>query len=113
MSTSQSPPHHPLRGDPKLLNQPIHINLDYNNDTIIARNKKMFLNTAHIEIAELKDALAYAEGLLAQNLQEREAIIKENNDHAFAMRREQERTRDAQLANKKLENNVQDLNRQI
>jgi hypothetical protein len=50
---------------------------------------------------------------LAQNLQEREAIIKENNDHAFAMRREQERTRDAQLANKKLESNIGDLGRQI
>jgi hypothetical protein len=48
----------------------------------------MFQNTAGIEIAELKDALAYAESLLAQNLKEREAIIKENNDHAFAMRRE-------------------------
>ena len=109
MSTSQSPPH-PLRSDPKLLHQPIHINLDYNNDTVIARNKKMFQNTAHIEIAELKDALAYAEGLLAQNLQEREAILKENNDHAFAMRREQERTRDALQATKRLESDVQDLN---
>ena len=79
---------HPLRGDPALLHQPIQINLDYTNDTHIARNKKMFKNTAHIEIAELRDALAYAEGLLAQNLAEKEAILKENNDHAFAMRRE-------------------------
>lgn len=56
---------HPLRGDPAMLHQPIHINLDYNNDTVVARNKKMFKNTANIEIAELRDALAYAEGLLA------------------------------------------------
>lgn len=89
-----------------MMNQPIQINLDYNNDTVYARNKKMFQNTAGIEIAELKDALAYAESLLAQNLKEREAIIKENNDHAFAMRREQERTRDALNAQKVLENNV-------
>lgn len=69
----------------------------------------MFQNTANIEIAELRDALAYAESLLANNLKEREAIIKENNDHAFAMRREQERTREALLANKKLETNVNEL----
>jgi len=28
----------------------------------------MFKNTAAVEIAELRDALAYAEGLLARNL---------------------------------------------
>jgi hypothetical protein len=43
-------------------------------------------------------------------LQEREAIIKENNDHAFAMRKEQEKTRDAQMVNKQLEGNIKDLN---
>jgi hypothetical protein len=35
--------------------------------------------------------------------------MKENNDHAFAMRREQEKTREAIDANKVLENNVSDL----
>jgi hypothetical protein len=47
---------------------PIQINFDYNNETAFARNKAMFRNTAGVEIAELKDALAYAENLLAQNL---------------------------------------------
>jgi len=39
------------------------------------RNQKMFRNVASIEIAELKDALAYAERLLAKNLSEKERLI--------------------------------------
>jgi len=61
----QSPVHQPLRTDPRMSKQPIQINFDYNNDTAFARNKAMFRNTAGVEIAELKDALTYAENLLA------------------------------------------------
>ena len=35
----------------------------------------MFKNVASIEIAELKDALAYAERLLAQNMEEKESLM--------------------------------------
>ena len=51
---------HPLRGDPRVLTQPIGVNLDH-ADTVPVRNHKMIRNVASIEIAELKDALAYAE----------------------------------------------------
>jgi len=34
----------------------------------------MFRNVAAIEISELKDALAYAERLLARNFEEKEAL---------------------------------------
>jgi len=35
----------------------------------------MFRNVASIEISELKDALAYAEMLLAKNLAEKESLM--------------------------------------
>jgi hypothetical protein len=35
----------------------------------------MFRNVASIEIGELKDALAYAEHLLATNMQEKESLM--------------------------------------
>jgi hypothetical protein len=63
------------------MSQPISIKLDYNQDTMIAKNAKMFRNTAAIEIGELKDALSYAEFLLAKNMQEKEELMKQNNDH--------------------------------
>lgn len=39
--------------------------------------------------------------------------MKENNDHAFAMRREQDRTRDAVMATKRLEGTVGERDKQI
>lgn len=38
------------------------------------KNQKMFRNVAAIEIGELKDALAYAERLLAKNFEEKEVL---------------------------------------
>ena len=73
----------------------------------------MFQNVAQIEIAELKDSLAYAESLLAKNLQEKEEIMRQNTDHSFAMRREQEKTREVDKAKKSLEGNMADLNKKL
>ena len=73
----------------------------------------MFQNVAQIEIAELKDSLAYAESLLAKNLQEKEEIMRQNTDHSFAMRREQEKTREVEKAKKSLEGNMADLNKKL
>lgn len=39
------------------------------------KNQKMFRNVASIEIGELKDALAYAEHLLAKNMEEKESLM--------------------------------------
>ena len=64
-----------------MMSQPIAIKLDYNQDSTVAKNAKMFKNTAAIEIGELKDALSYAEFLLAKNMQEKEELMKQNNDH--------------------------------
>ena len=66
---------HPLCGDPSTLSQPIGIKLDHQKDTVPVKNQKMFRNVASIEIAELKDALNYAEQLLAKNLAEKERLM--------------------------------------
>ena len=65
---------HPIRGDPALLAHPIDIHLDHARDTVPVKNQKMFRNVAAIEISELKDALAYAERLLARSYEEKEAL---------------------------------------
>ena len=41
----------------------------------------MFRNVAAVEIGELRDALSYAEYLLAQNLTEKEALMKKDAEH--------------------------------
>ena len=43
----------------------------------------LFKNVAGIEIGELKDSLAYAEYLLAQNVKEKEELLKINAEHTF------------------------------
>ena len=65
---------HPLRGDPAQLAHPIDIHLNHAQDTMPVKNQKMFRNVAAIEIGELKDALAYAERLLAKNFEEKEVL---------------------------------------
>ena len=72
---------HPLRGDPSQLSQPIGVSLDNDRDTMPVKNQKMFRNVASIEIAELKDALAYAEMLLAKNIAEKERLAAKDVDH--------------------------------
>lgn len=81
---------HPLRGDPRVLTQPIGVNLDH-ADTVPVRNHKMFRNVASIEIAELKDALAYAEQLLAKNMQEKERLMQKDTEHQFEIKRVEDR----------------------
>ena len=43
----------------------------------------MFRNVAAVEIGELRDALSYAEHLLAQTLTEKEALMKNENAYFF------------------------------
>ena len=78
---------HPLRGDPANLAQPIDIHLNHGQDTMPVKNQKMFRNVAAIEIGELKDALAYAERLLAKNFEEKEVLQQKDNEHAFEIKR--------------------------
>ena len=51
------------------------------SDTVPERNYKMLRNVANVEIAELKDALSYAEYLLAKNMQEKEELMKKEAEH--------------------------------
>ena len=71
-----------MRGSPAKLTQPIAIQLNH-TDSVPLRNTKMFKNVAAVEIAELKDALSYAEYLLAQNLNEKEGLLKKDAEHNF------------------------------
>ena len=52
-------------------------------DTVPTRNYKTMQNLAAIEIAELKDSLAYAEFQLAKNLKEKDRLEKETTAHNF------------------------------
>ena len=72
---------HPLRGDPARLAHPIAIDLNHERETMPVKNQNMFRNVASIEIAELQDALAYAEKLLASNLEEKEGLMKKDTEH--------------------------------
>ena len=54
-------------------------------DTHPVQQQKLFKNVAAIEITELKDALAYAEFMLTKNMQEKEALMKENAEHGQVM----------------------------
>ena len=55
------------------------------------KNQKMFRNVAAIEIAELKDALAYAEGLLAKQMAEKEGLMQKDAEHQFEVKRVEDR----------------------
>ena len=55
-------------------------------DTVPQRNYKTIQNLAALEIAELKDALAYAEFNLAKNIRDKEALAKEQTSHTFQVK---------------------------
>ena len=60
----------------------------------------MFRNVASIEIGELKDALAYAEHLLAKNMEEKEALVQKDVEHQFEIKRVDDKFHDADKARK-------------
>ena len=62
----------------------MHISLG--GDTIPQRNYKMIQNMASLEIAELKDSLAYAEFQLAKVVRDKERLEKDQTTHNFKMR---------------------------
>lgn len=62
----------------------MHISLG--GDTIPQRNYKMIQNMAALEIAELKDSLAYAEFQLAKVVRDKERLEKDQTTHNFKMR---------------------------
>ena len=101
---------HPLRGDPAQLTRPIQIRLDHEADTVPVKNQKMFQNTAAIEISELKDALAYAERLLAQNMEEKEGLMKKDAEHEFQIKRVEDRLAAANKDKKSAEAEVAQVN---
>ena len=69
----------------------------------------MFKNVASVEIGELKDALSYAEYLLAQNLNEKEALLKKDAEHNFEILKVEDKLRDTQNMKKKAEGTIVDL----
>lgn len=64
---------------------------------------------ASVEISELKDALNYAEYLLAQNLQEKEGLMKKDAGHNFEIKKVEDRLRETSDAKKKAESTILDL----
>ena len=69
----------------------------------------MFKNVASVEISELKDALNYAEFLLAQNLQEKEGLLKKDAEHNFEIKKVEDRLRETSDLKKRAENTIVDL----
>ena len=51
---------------------------------------------AGVEIAELRDALAYAEFQLSKNIQEKEDLEKKQNSHMFVVKEVEDRLRKAE-----------------
>lgn len=105
--------HHPLRGDPAQLTQPISIKLDHEKDTMPVRNQKMFRNVASIEIAELKDALAYAERMLSKEIGEKENLMQKDAEHQFEVKRVEDRLNHANAARSSAETQVDQLNQKF
>ena len=101
---------HPLNGDPAMLSKPIQIRLDHEADTVPVKNQKMFRNVAAIEIGELKDALAYAERMLAQNMEEKEGLMKKDAEHEFQIKRVEDRLAVANKEKKSAESQVAEVN---
>ena len=69
----------------------------------------MFKNVASVEIGELKDALAYAEYLLAQNLTEKEALMKKDAEHNFEMKKVEDKLRETADQKKKAQQAISNL----
>jgi len=65
-------------------------------DTVIEKNGKMMRNVAGVEIAELKDALKYAEYLLAKNMEEKEVLMRKQAEHQFVVKGLEDRLRDTE-----------------
>ena len=62
------------------MNQPGSVRIE-EGDSVPLRNHKMIRNMANIEIGELKDALSYAEYLLAKNMKEKEELMGKQAEH--------------------------------
>lgn len=82
----------------------IHVAID--GETVPQRNYKIIQNMAGIEIAELREALQYAEFQLAKNMKEKETLEKEATIHTFQMKEAEDKFRGA-------ENDKQELKREI
>ena len=73
----------------------------------------MFRNVASIEIAELKDALAYAESMLAREIGEKETLMQKDAEHQFEVKRVEDRLNQANAAKKTAENQVDQMNQKF
>ena len=69
----------------------------------------MFRNVAAVEIGELRDALSYAEYLLAQNLTEKEALMKKDAEHNFEIKKVEDRLHETAKQKKQAENTISSL----
>jgi len=73
----------------------------------------MVKNTAAIEIAELRDALAYAEYLLTKNMQEKEELLKTNTAHAFEMSKVEDQLKNTADGKRKAEGVITQMNQKF
>jgi len=73
----------------------------------------MVKNTAAIEIAELRDALAYAEYLLTKNMQEKEELLKTNTAHAFEMSKVEDQLKNTADGKRKAEGVINQMNQKF
>ena len=55
----------------------------------------------------MKDALAYAERLLAQNMEEKESLMQKDNEHQFEIKRVEDRL---SVANKARQDQQAEIN---
>ena len=66
----------------------------------------MMANVANVEIAELKDALSYAEYLLAKNMQEKEELMHKEAEHQFIVKGMEDKYRDCDNDRKKADGTI-------
>lgn len=98
-------PEHPLR-----TKVPASLHVQVEGDTVPQRNYKTIQNLAAIEIAELKDALAYAEYQLAKNIKEKETLAKEQTSHTFQIKEVEDRLRGAEQDKEHLQRDISRMN---
>jgi predicted nuclease with TOPRIM domain len=82
---------HPLRQK-----APPAIAVTLQDDTVVARNYKAIQNMAGIEIAELRDSLAYAEYQYSKAIKEKEELEKKQTSHTFVVKEIEDRLRKAE-----------------
>ena len=102
MSTQVESFPHPLRQK-----APPALAVTLQDDPILTRNYKAIQNMAGVEIAELRDSLAYAEYQYSKALKEKEDLEKQQNSHMFVVKEIEDRLKRAENDKDALSRDVQ------